>query len=74
MQGNRQKGADMALAFVMLGIVAGALAAVLALATGAGLMVAFLAYAGGGMVGLAGSVFFALRPREGLMNALPQTE
>ena len=64
----------MALGFVILGIVAGVAAAVLALATGAGIMAAFLAYAGGGMVGLAGSVVFALRPRESLMTALPQTE
>ena len=64
----------MAPGFVMLGIVAGAVAAVLALATGAGLMAAFLAYAGGGMVGLAGSVLFALHPREALMTALPRTE
>ncbi len=64
----------MALAFVILGITVGSIAAVLAFATGAGLLVAFLAYAGGGMVGLTGGVLFALRPREGFVTRLPQTE
>lgn len=59
----------MALAFVILGIVVGGVAATLALATGAGLVAAFLAYAGGGMAGMAGGVLLALLPRQDLLGA-----
>ena len=64
----------MALAFVMLGITVGTVAAALVFATDAGILAAFLAYAGGGMVGLASGVLFALLPRQNLLTAVPQTE
>jgi hypothetical protein len=74
MQDRRQKGTEMALAFVMFGIVVGTVAAGLALVTGAGIAAALLSYAGGGIAGLAGGVLLALYPRHGLLAALPRTE
>ncbi len=64
----------MALGFVMLGIIAGGIAAMMVLASGAGILAAFLAYVGGGMAGLAGGALLSLLPRQGLMTALPRTD
>ena len=64
----------MALGFMILGIIVGTVAAVMAFATGAGSPTAFLCYVGGGMAGLAGGVLVAFLPRQGLLTALPRTE
>lgn len=66
----------MALAFVIAGMAVGGVAAVLALASGAGFLAALLVYVGGGMAGMAGAVTLALRPseRERFVAVLSQAE
>lgn len=68
---ERQGAADMAMGFVLIGMLAGILAAAGVLIAGAGIGMAFLAYTGGGAVGLMLGAALSLLPRPALSVGEP---